>query len=211
MLGLFSLFSMRGFHNNQELMKTILLFFFLSTGLASSQTASTAALPEKLKSLQDNYNAAIARANAPITTSYIKELERLKTEYTRAGDLKAAVATDELIRAAQDSLKSGDKKTLKLSDLDDRQFKKWLSSVVITEIDSPNGIQYFFDNDELSTQWGDMRSPRIHKTATIEVGLLVVPFTNTVATIKIHSSLTKADISYSSGAKYQASIAEKKR
>ncbi|MES2598744.1 MAG: hypothetical protein V4662_25650 [Verrucomicrobiota bacterium] len=191
-------------------MKKMLLFSLAAVGMAFAQTESVP-LPEKLKKLQENYDAAIARANAPITSTYIKELEKLKAEFTKAGDLKAALATDEQIEAANDALNGGSDKGTKLSEMSERQFKRWLSSVVITEVGSPNGIMYTFEDDTVNTMWSDMRSPRVHKTATIEVGRLIVPFTNTVTTIVIDPSMTKAEVTYTGGSKYPGTITEKKR
>lgn len=191
-------------------MKTMFLFSLAMVGMAFAQ-AESGPLPEKLKKLQDGYDAAIARANAPITTTYLKELEKLKAEYTKAGDLKAAVAVDERIQAANEALEGTSGKTPKLSEMSERQFKRWLSSVVITEIGSPNAIEYTMEDDILVSMRSDVKSPREHKTATIEVGRLIVPFTNTVTTVIIDPSLTKAEVSYAGGTKYQATIAEKKR
>jgi hypothetical protein len=169
-------------------------------------------VPQKVKALQEGYEAAILRAKEPITNTYIKELEKLKIEYTRVGDLAAAVVTEELIKTARESLPgSGSKGAKTLTDMNDRQFRKWLSTVVISEVASPQGIQYTTENDIIQTMWGDMKSPRVHQTATIEVGRLIVPFTNTVATIDIDASLTKAKVTYNNGTSYEAEISEKKR
>lgn len=169
-------------------------------------------LPPRLKSLRENYEAAMTRATEPITATYIKELEKLKADFTRSGDLKSALATEELIVAAKESLPgSGNKGAKTLADMNERQFRKWLSEIVITEVASPQGIRYTFENDVIHTMYGDMKNPRIHKTATIEIGRLIVPFTNTVATVSIDNTLTKARVSYDSGASYEAEISEKKR
>jgi hypothetical protein len=189
-----------------------LLCLICLTEIPSSAQTDRSELSPKLKALQENYDAAVARAKDPITKTYINELEKLKAEYTRSSDLKSAVATDELIKVAQESLSgAGPKGTKTLADMNERQFRKWLSNVVITEIASPQGIQYTLENDVINTMWADLKTPRIHQTATIEVGRLIVPFTNTVTTITIDNGLTKAKVAYSSGKTYEADISEKKR
>lgn len=167
-------------------------------------------LPPKLKMLQENYEAALFRAKEPVIKTYIKELEKLKIEYTRAGDLKLAVSTDELIKQAEESL-DGPKDSLKLAEMNDRQFKKWLSTVVITEIASPKFVEYTFENEVINTMYADLRAPRVHQNATVELGRLIVPFTDSVATITINPNLNQARVAYSNGTFYEAKISEKKR
>jgi hypothetical protein len=41
-------------------------------------------IPPKIQSLKANYEAAILRATAPLTKTYVQELQRVKLEYTRA-------------------------------------------------------------------------------------------------------------------------------
>lgn len=57
-------------------------------------SAQDAPLPEKLSTLKTSYQAAVARATTPLTKTYLSELERLKIEYTKKGDLQAALAVD---------------------------------------------------------------------------------------------------------------------
>lgn len=194
-------------------MRVLLIFFFLravSLPLAAQTTSDE--IPSKLKALQESYDAAVARAKEPITNTYIKELEKLKADYTRSGDLKSAVAAEEFLKAARESLPgSGHKGSKTLADMNERQFIRWLSTVVITEIASPQGIQYTLENDVINTMWSDLKAPRVHQTATIEIGRLIVPFTNTVATIEIDNSLAKAKVNYSNGSSYEAEISDKKR
>lgn len=68
-----------------------LIAFTTITVLVSAQDAP---LPEKLSTLKTSYQAAVARATTPLTKTYLSELERLKIEYTKKGDLQAALAVD---------------------------------------------------------------------------------------------------------------------
>lgn len=163
--------------------------------------------------LQDNYDAAIARATAPITATYVKELEKLKADYTRAGDLKSALAADELIKealaAVKESSGGGDGTGVPLAEMTERQFKRWLSKVVIAEVDSPSMNQYFFDGETLTTMRPGLAAPRTHQNANIQPGKVFVPFTNTNATITIDPSMTKAEVVYSTGGRHAATISPK--
>ncbi len=68
--------------------------------IASTLTAQDAPqLPEKVSTLKSSYSAAINRATAPITKAYVAELEKLRTEFTKKGDLQAALATDQELKA----------------------------------------------------------------------------------------------------------------
>jgi hypothetical protein len=190
-------------------MRTALLLATIMVSVASAQTA--APLPEKLKKLQENYDAAIARATAPITATYVKELEKMKLDFTKAGDLNAALAADELIKAVSAPATPASGKTpASLADMNERQFKKWLSTVTITEIDSPFGNQYTYVNDVVTTTKAGATGPRTHPIATIEVGKLIVPFTSTTATILIDPSLTKAQVSFTTGGTFKAAITPRK-
>ena len=55
--------------------------------------------PAKLERIQDNYHAAVSRAVSPLTKAYLSELQKLKTEFTKAGDLESAIAVDNEIKA----------------------------------------------------------------------------------------------------------------
>ena len=57
-------------------------------------TSLFAADPEKLTKLRSSYESAMAKAAAPIQKTYTTELQRLKIEFTKAGDLEAALAID---------------------------------------------------------------------------------------------------------------------
>jgi len=75
-------------------MKThILLLAFSTTSMLVAQNDPV--VPEKLSTLKSSYQATIKRATTPITKTYIAELEKLKTDYTKKGDLNAALAVDD--------------------------------------------------------------------------------------------------------------------
>jgi len=75
-------------------------FTILTVSLASVLFAQDSAKePEELASLRDSYQAAIARATTPLTKTYVTELERLRTDFTKKGDLQAALAVDTELRA----------------------------------------------------------------------------------------------------------------
>jgi hypothetical protein len=64
-----------------------LIILFFSTSLLAAE-------PEKLTKLRGGYEAAVAKVTAPIQKTYANELEKLKSEFTRAGNLEAALAVD---------------------------------------------------------------------------------------------------------------------
>ena len=90
-----------------------------------------AAEPEKLAKLRGSYESAISKATAPIQKTYVSELEKLKIEFTKAGNLEAALAVDselKLHRSATPSMSpSPTSQPTTLGDLKTtRQFGKWL-------------------------------------------------------------------------------------
>lgn len=176
--------------------------------ISSAQTASP--LPEKLQSLKKNYDAAVVRATAPLTKTYLQDLQKLKLEYTRAGNLSAALAADALIKAASDPATAsplaatGD---AALSTMNLEQFKAWLATVVIRETSGFKNAFTFDGKDVLSTK--DGAAPRAHQNVAISVGRIFVPFTSTNATIQVDSSRSKAEVSYSTGQKIEAKIEPK--
>lgn len=96
-----------------------------------------------------------------------------------------------------------------LGELNDRQFKEWLSTVIISEVESPYGNNYTYENEVLKSIRPGLNSARFHPTATIERGKLIVPFTDSNATITIDPSMKKARVSYSTGGDYPAAITPK--
>jgi hypothetical protein len=74
---------------------------------------SSPPVPEKLTALKTSYEGAIARATSPITKTYVVELQKLRTQFTKKGDLQAALAVDNELKMLSPS---GDpKETEKLS------------------------------------------------------------------------------------------------
>jgi len=175
-----------------------------------SLAQDTAAVPEKLQSLKTSYEAAVQRATAPLTKTYIQELQKLKTEYTKAGNLQAAVAADALLKSASDPaatlpvVAAGD---AALSKMSVAQFKSWLSTVVITE-QSGFKNRFVYDGEVLTSE-KDGGKPRPHTNVSVEVGKIFVPFTSTNATITIDDSRSQAVVSYSTGEKLEARIEPK--
>ncbi len=182
-------------------MKILCLLLLTSATCAFAQTEEP--LPDKLKKLREGYLTAVAKATAPLTSTYVRELEKLREDYTKAGDLKAALAAERLLQDTEDiSGKS-------LAEMTDRQFKRWLSTVVIAEVGSPYGNSYRYDDGTLVSAKEGSTSLRTHPTASVTVGRLVVPFTSTVATIVINPTMTKATVTFSTGGTYEATIAKK--
>lgn len=182
---------------------------FLCLGAVAAQDAPP--LPDRVKTLQANYEAAIARATAPLTKAYLQELERLRAEFTSAGNLQSALAAETLIKQVTARESGGAPAALgdvPLSKMTIEQFKRWLAGVVISEQSRYMNI-YTFDGTMISSTKEGTRTPREHPDASIEVGRIFVPFTSTNATIHIDPSMTKAEVSYSTGGKYEATIAPK--
>lgn len=62
--------------------------------LALFASSLFAAEPEKLTKLRGSYEAAMTKATAPIQKTYTTELEKLKVELTKSGNLDGALAVD---------------------------------------------------------------------------------------------------------------------
>ncbi len=56
-------------------------------------------MPDRLVTLRANYEQAIARATGPVNLQYRDALLKLKMEYTKAGNLEAALAVDDEIKS----------------------------------------------------------------------------------------------------------------
>jgi hypothetical protein len=171
----------------------------------------SAGLHPRLQSLKTNYDSALARATAPLTETYLKELDRLKIEFTKSGDLKAALEVDTILKSIRSPREQSDADFhgLTLSKLSLNQFKAWISTVTITEVESPYNNHYEFIGERMISIRGDTTEKRVHENATVAVGKLFVPFTSTNATITIDESLTKAEISYSTGGRYEGRITKR--
>jgi hypothetical protein len=77
------------------------LFMAVALGAQPGQAQTASPDPERLVTLRDGYERALERAAAPIRSTYLQELEKLKAEYLKAGNLNAAVAVDKEIKERQ--------------------------------------------------------------------------------------------------------------
>ena len=191
---------------------TILSLLSLLSLFAFPAIAQQAAdLHPKLQSLKTNYDSAIARATAPLTETYLKELDRLKIEFTKSGEIKAALEVDSILKSIRSPREPGDTDFdgLTLSKMSLNQFKAWISTVTISEVESPYNNHYEFIGERMISTRGGTTEKREHENASVAVGKLFVPFTSTNATITIDESLTKAEISYSTGGRYEGRITKR--
>ena len=72
-----------------KMLSQVLLCFVGTNIIAMAQDA-----PERLSTLRSQHEAALERIAKPIREKYLTELEKLKLEYTKAGNLDAALAVD---------------------------------------------------------------------------------------------------------------------
>jgi hypothetical protein len=77
--------------------KAVITTAFILISLQPQLSAQPAAA-EKLSKLSQSYEAASERALAPLRQTYLAELAKLKTEYTKAGDLDSALAVDAVMK-----------------------------------------------------------------------------------------------------------------
>lgn len=148
------------------------------------------------------------RATAPLTKTYVQELQKLKAEYTQSGDLKTALALDTMIKELEQPAGTGAAGSVPLSRMVSGQFKDWLATVVITE-ETGFRNSFTYDGKDVFSSKPDAPSPRAHQNVIIEPGKIFVPFTSTNATIVIDESLDKAQVTYSTGGKIRATITAK--
>jgi hypothetical protein len=73
------------------------LFFFALVLPVQGQTKSSL-LPDKLTALRESYVRAMEKVSTPVRRTYLQELQKLKDEYVKAGNLQAALAVDEEIK-----------------------------------------------------------------------------------------------------------------
>ena len=69
--------------------------------LALVATSIFGAEPEKLTKLRGSYESAMTKATAPIQKTYVAELQKLKIEFTKAGNLEGALAIDAEIKSLE--------------------------------------------------------------------------------------------------------------
>ncbi|MFZ2278001.1 MAG: hypothetical protein WAW39_09380 [Prosthecobacter sp.] len=169
------------------------------------------ALPDKVVALKFNYEAAIQRATTPITRTYLQELQKLKMEYTKAGNLEAALATDAIFKEFADKTSQTSKpaaapKSLSKMSLD--EFKGWLETVTIAELaDEKNVFEY--DGTTITSVQAGRPAPRVHTGVSVQLGIIAVPFSVEVATIRIADNLKTATVTYNSQEPVQAKITAK--
>ena len=180
------------------------IFYLIMLLSVSIHAQSGSALPDKLQALQKSYDAAVTKATAPLTKTYLQELQKLKAEYTKAGDLKSAVATEDLISSLSLVPGAPDAANVTLGDMTLIQFKNWLTGVKIMETTGFMNT-YTFDGTTFNSEKKES-GPRKHPDVIIEVGRIFVPFTSTNATILIDRNLNKAKVTYSTGEKIEADI-----
>lgn len=70
----------------------------LISAVTSRAQAPAKPQPERLVNLRANYERAIERVSAPVSAQYREELQKMKLEYTKAGNLEAALAVDEELK-----------------------------------------------------------------------------------------------------------------
>lgn len=78
--------------------RTLAIILFATSLLADE--------PEKLTKLRGSYESAMSKATAPIQKTYITELEKLKIEFTKSGNLEAALAVDAELKTLAESSSS---------------------------------------------------------------------------------------------------------
>lgn len=57
-------------------------------------SAQDSPLPDQAQRIKDSYQAAVERATAPLTKTYVAELSKLKIEFTKKADLQGALAIE---------------------------------------------------------------------------------------------------------------------
>lgn len=80
------------------IVRLVISFVVFACSTKAGAQAPAGVIPGALTTLRANYERAIERANAPINLQYREALLRMKTEYTKAGNLEAALAVDAEIK-----------------------------------------------------------------------------------------------------------------
>ncbi len=190
-------------------MKHVLLCPLLLTGISLAQSPEL--LPDKVQALKSHYDAAVERATAPLTATYVEQLRKIKDEYTQSGNAPAALATENLLKELTTRTKPGQAVSsldVPLSKMSLEQFKHWLTGVTISEQTTYKN-RYSYDGNQFTSLKPGASGPRVHLDTIIEVGQIFVPFTSTNAKIKVDASLTKARVTYSTGETIEAVITPK--
>ena len=189
----------------------ILPLFCLSL-CAATQAQTGARLPDKLATLKSGYEAAIAKATIPITQTYIQELQKLKADYTRAGNLEAALAADMILKqslAASPQVVSKLSKPNKLSQMTIDDFKDWLRTVTIVE-NTGEKTTFQFDGTSMVSSRPSAPTPQTHKDTEVEIGVISVPFSTDIAVIRVSDSLRSATVRYDEEPQLEAKIRPQK-
>lgn len=170
--------------------------------LSTLQTPTN--LPERVVALRSDYAASVAKAVTNIDRTYVAELEKLKLDYTKAGDLEAAVTTGQLIKDINVSHPNPSADVARLSSMKLGEFKRWLRSVRIVETAGERRA-FEYDNSQINSIRGyglnpdsqPIETPIIeHPEAEIELGLLRVPFSTDLCIIRIDEDLKTATVRY---------------
>jgi hypothetical protein len=189
---------------------TILLAVLTLVG-ASILGAENPAFPERLKTLTANYEAAIARASEPLTRTYLNELNKMKLEYTRAGDLQSALLVENLIiKYSNEASKSRSNADLPLPQtlarMDISQFKSWLAEVEIVQGD---GLLIEYDGLTVVVTDPKTARPLPFDAAIVEIGKITIPYSKGASTVDIDNRLKTATITYGNS-QFDATIRPKK-
>ncbi len=92
-------------------------------------TSLLAAEPDKLTKLRGSYESAMTKATAPIQKTYRTELEKLKIDFTRAGNLEAALAVDAELKKLTPAQPSIVEPSDQISDSDERKREKLIKFI----------------------------------------------------------------------------------
>jgi hypothetical protein len=170
-------------------------------------------ISERLKALTANYEAAVDRAIAPLTKTYLNELNKMKLEYTRAGDLQSALQVESLIKkytAEAPLTPISTEKPLPqvLSRMSIEQFKTWLTTVEIVQGD---GLVIDYDGTTISVTDGKTLRRSQYSAATVEIGKVTIPYTKGASIVEIDNRLEAATVFYPTvNAEFDATIRLKK-
>jgi hypothetical protein len=179
----------------------------LKQALSPSPEEPSLSLPDRVATLKARYEGMIARARIPITQTYIRALQKLKSDYTNSGNLEAALATDSLLKRAleESQVESRVEKPTKLSEMSIEDFKEWLLTVKIEEIDGEN-TTFQFDGTYMISIRPASPTPRTHNGTEVEVGVISVPFSTDLAVIRVSDNLRSATIRYDEEPQLEAKI-----
>lgn len=195
---------------NHRIAVLLLCLATIPTGSAFAQEA-TKTMPSRLATLKAGYEAALERATAPIQQKYIAELQKLKSDYTRASDLESALAVDAILKGligTPETAAPADPPVGKLSDMTLSQFKRWLRKIQIVELGGAKSL-FEFDDPDVKSLRAPNPEPRVHKNVVVELGILRVPFSTDLCVIRFADDLKTATATYDDEPPIQAEIRAK--